>query len=93
MKTGSAFYAPASSAYYMIESILLNQSRLLPAAVYLQGQYGLNDIYLGVPCRLGYCGVEQVLEINLTQEEKQVLQESARSVRDNINLALKELKI
>ncbi|BAQ64840.1 malate dehydrogenase [Geminocystis sp. NIES-3709] len=93
LKTGSAFYAPASSAYYMIESVLLNQSRLLPAAVYLQGEYGLNDIFLGVPCRLGYCGVEQVLEINLTTKEIDALQESARSVRDNIDLALTQLTI
>lgn len=93
LKTGSAFYAPASSAYYMIESVLFNQSRLLPAAVYLQGEYGLTDIFLGVPCRLGYCGVEAVLEINLTDEETQALHDSARSVRDNINLALTELNI
>lgn len=88
LKTGSAYYAPASSACYMIEAMLLNQSRLLPAAVYLQGEYGLNDIYLGVPCRLGCGGVEEILEINLTDEEKEALHRSARSVRDNINLAL-----
>ncbi|MGI0480218.1 malate dehydrogenase [Geminocystis sp. CENA526] len=93
LKTGSAFYAPASSAYYMIESVLLNQSRLLPAAVYLQGEYGLKDIFLGVPCRLGYCGVEEVLVINLKDSEIQALHDSARSVRDNINLALNELRI
>lgn len=88
LKTGSAYYAPASSACYMIEAMLLNQSRLLPAAVYLQGEYGLNDLYLGVPCRLGCGGVEEILEINLTDDEKEALHRSARSVRDNINLAL-----
>lgn len=88
LKTGSAYYAPASSACYMIESMLLNQSRLLPAAVYLQGEYGLNDIYLGVPCRLGCGGVEQILEINLTDAEKEALHHSAKSVRENVNLAL-----
>jgi malate dehydrogenase len=93
LKTGSAFYAPASSAYYMIESMLLNQSRLLPAAVYLQGEYGLKDIFLGVPCRLGYCGVEEVLVINLTDREIQALHDSARSIRGNIDLALTELTI
>ncbi|MBL1211262.1 malate dehydrogenase [Geminocystis sp. GBBB08] len=92
LKTGSAYYAPASSAFYMIESVLLNQSRLLPAAVYLQGEYGLNDLYLGVPCRLGCSGVEQILQLNLTDEEKQALQISARSVRDNINLALTTMR-
>jgi malate dehydrogenase len=93
LKTGSAYYAPASSAFHMIESVLLSQSRLLPAAVYLQGEYGLNDVYLGVPCRLGCSGIEQIIEINLTDEEKQALHNSARLVRDNINLALKELGI
>lgn len=93
LKTGSAYYAPASSAFYMIESVLLSQSRILPAAVYLQGEYGLNDIYLGVPCRLGRSGVEQILELNLTDEEKEALHISGRSVRDNINLALEQLAI
>ncbi|BAQ62833.1 malate dehydrogenase [Geminocystis sp. NIES-3708] len=92
LKTGSAYYAPASSAFQMIESVLLNQSQLLSAAVYLQGEYGLNDIYLGVPCRLGCYGVEQIIEINLTDEEKRTLYDSARSVRDNINLALEQLE-
>ncbi|NCQ42551.1 MAG: malate dehydrogenase [Cyanobacteria bacterium] len=91
LKTGSAYYAPASSAFHMIESVLLNQSRLLPAAVYLQGEYGLKDIYLGVPCRLGCGGVEQIVEINLTDEERKILHNSARSVRDNIDLALEQL--
>jgi malate dehydrogenase len=64
LKTGSAYYAPASSAFRMIESVLLNESHLLPAAVYLQGEYGLRDLFLGVPCRLGYGGVEQILKLN-----------------------------
>lgn len=93
LKTGSAYYAPASSACYMVESILLNQSRLLPAAVYLQGQYGLNDIYLGVPCRLGCKGVEQILDLELSEAEKQALQVSAKSVRKNIDLALSNLDL
>ncbi|AUC60095.1 malate dehydrogenase Mdh [Cyanobacterium sp. HL-69] len=91
LKTGSAYYAPASSACYMIESILFNQSRLLTAAVYLQGQYGLEDLFLGVPCRVGCKGIEQILEINLTPEEKEILQKSGQSVRDSINIALKFL--
>jgi malate dehydrogenase len=88
LKTGSAYYAPASSACYMIESILLNESRFLPAAVYLQGQYGLNDIYLGVPCRLGCKGVEQILDLELTDTEKEALHVSAKSVRENIDLVM-----
>lgn len=88
MKTGSAYYAPASSACYMIEAILLNQSRLLPAAAYLDGQYGLKDIYLGVPCRLGCKGVETILDLHLTDEENEALQVSANLVRENLDLAL-----
>ncbi|AFZ46377.1 malate dehydrogenase (NAD) [Cyanobacterium stanieri PCC 7202] len=88
LKTGSAYFAPASSACYMIESILFNQSRLLTAAAYVQGEYGLNDLFLGVPCRVGSNGVEQILEIKLTTEEREILQRSARSVRDSIDIAL-----
>jgi malate dehydrogenase len=61
--------------------------------VYLQGEYGLNDIYLGVPCRLGCGGVEQILEINLTDKEQEAFHHSAQSVRENINLALNLLDI
>ena len=93
LKTGSAYYAPASSAFRMIESVLLNQSHLLPAAVYLQGEYGLHDLFLGVPCRLGSGGVEKILEVNLTEAEKNSLHQSAQSVKKNINLALKQLAI
>jgi malate dehydrogenase len=93
LKTGSAFYAPASSAGVMIESIVRNQSRILPAAAYLEGQYGLNDIFIGVPCRLGCKGVEKILEVNLTDEEKQALHASAASVRQNIDLALANLDL
>jgi malate dehydrogenase len=91
LKTGSAYYAPASSACYMIESILLNESRFLPAAVYLQGEYGLNDIYLGVPCRLGCKGVEQILDLHLSDAEQEALHVSANLVRKNINLAMANL--
>ena len=93
LKTGSAYYAPASSAFHMIESVLLNQSRLLPAAVYLQGEYGLRDIFIGVPCRLGCGGVEQIVEINLTEAEIDALHRSAQLVRDNINVALEQLVV
>ena len=91
LKTGSAYYAPASSACRMIESVLLNESRLLPAAVYLQGEYGLRDIFLGVPCRLGCGGVEQILELNLSDAEKNALSKSAQLVKTNINLALEQI--
>lgn len=88
MKTGSAYFAPASSACLMVEAILHNQSRFLTASAYLQGEYGLNDIFIGVPVQLGCGGVEKVLEINLTEAEREDLQASAESVRANIQQAL-----
>ncbi|RCJ21135.1 malate dehydrogenase [Nostoc minutum NIES-26] len=84
MQTGGAFFAPASATSVMVESILLNQSRLLPVAVYLEGEYGLTDVVIGVPCRLGCGGIESVLELNLTDEETEALHTSAESVRQNI---------
>lgn len=91
LKTGGAYFAPASSACLMVEAILHKQSRLLPAAAYLNGEYGLHDIFIGVPCRLGTTGVESVLELQLTEAEKNALHSSAESVRENIKLALAAL--
>jgi malate dehydrogenase len=91
LQTGGAYYAPASSACVMIEAILRNQSRLLPAATYLQGEYGLNDVFLGVPCRLGCHGVESILEVSLIESEKEALHTSAQSVRKNVELAIASL--
>ncbi|NES72669.1 MAG: malate dehydrogenase, partial [Okeania sp. SIO2D1] len=88
LKTGGAYYAPASSVCLMIESILLDQSRLLPVTAYLQGNYGMNDLFLGVPCRLGSKGIEQIIELELTMAERTALQVSADSVRENIQKAL-----
>lgn len=85
MKTGSAYFAPASSTSVMVEAILLNQARLLPVAAYLQGEYGLKDIFIGVPCRLGCQGIENILELDLTEEEKAALHVSANSIRKNID--------
>ncbi|QLE43222.1 malate dehydrogenase [Nostoc sp. C052] len=84
MQMGGAFFAPASATSVMVESILLNQSRLLPVAAYLQGEYGLDDVVIGVPCRLGCGGIESILELTLTDEEREGLHISARSVRQNI---------
>ncbi len=81
MQTGSAFYAPASSTCVMVESILLNKCRILPVTTYLQGQYGLHDVFVGVPCRLGCQGIEQVVELDLTDAEQTALHESAEAVR------------
>jgi len=93
LKTGGAYYAPASAAYVMVESIVKDQSRLLPTAAYLQGEYGLNDIYIGVPCFLGCRGVKKILEVQLTSEEKEALHISANSVRENVKLALESVGI
>lgn len=84
MQTGGSFFAPASATSVMVESILLNQSRLLPVAAYLQGEYGLEDVVIGVPCRLGCGGIESILELNLTDREREGLHTSAQSVRKSI---------
>ena len=84
MQAGSAYFAPASSASLMVESILFDRSRVLPAAAYLQGQYELSDIFLGVPTCLGRQGVTRVLELDLTDAEHDALHNSAQSVRQNL---------
>jgi malate dehydrogenase len=84
MQTGGAYYAPASSVCQMVEAILLNQSRLLPVAAYLQGEYSLQDVFIGVPCRLGCRGIESIVELKLTDAELAALHTSAHAVRQNI---------
>jgi malate dehydrogenase len=84
LKTGSAFYAPGIAAAQMAESIVLDSKRILPVCAYLDGQFGLSDIYLGVPAKIGADGVEKVLEFELTDEEKLALDKSAESVRELI---------
>lgn len=91
LQTGGAYFAPASSACLMVEAILKNQLRLLPAAAYLQGEYGLQDIFLGVPCWLGYQGVEGVLELQISEAESAALRASAESVRQNLERVLPSL--
>ena len=82
LKTGSAYYAPASAAVEMAESILKDKKKILPCAVYLQGEYGLQGLFIGVPVKLGAKGVEDIIEITLTDEEKQALQKSADAVQE-----------
>jgi malate dehydrogenase len=82
LKTGSAFYAPSASVVEMVDSILLDKKRVLPCAAYLEGEYGIDGIFMGVPCVLGAKGVERVLEIELNEEERAALQGSADSVRE-----------
>ncbi|WP_027964276.1 malate dehydrogenase [Halalkalibacillus halophilus] len=83
---GSAYYAPAASITEMVEAILKDQRRILPSIAYLEGEYGYNDMYLGVPTILGGNGIEEILELDLTEEEKAKLDQSAESVRDVIKI-------
>lgn len=88
LQKGGAYYAPASSVCQMIAAILRNESRILPIASYLQGEYGLNDVFIGVPTRLGCVGVESIHELQLQPSELTALQQSARVVREKIDMAL-----
>lgn len=81
LKTGSAYYAPASAAVEMAESIIKDKKKVLPCAAYLQGEYGINDLFIGVPVKLGKNGMEQVIEITLTDDEKAALMKSAAAVQ------------
>ena len=82
LKTGSAFYAPAAGAVRMAQAILRNERQVLPCAAYLNGEYGAKDIYTGVPCIIGGNGVEKIIEIDLTPDEKAALDKSIQAVRD-----------
>ena len=84
LQTGSAFYAPAASAVQMAEAILRDKKRLLPVAAHLEGEYGFRDIYLGVPAILGSRGLEKIVELELTPEEKSALAKSADDVKKGI---------
>jgi malate dehydrogenase len=82
LKTGSAYYAPASAAVEMAESILKDRKKILPCAAYLDGEYGIKGLFVGVPVKLGAGGIEQIIEINLTPEERTALEKSAAAVRE-----------
>ncbi len=90
LKTGSAFFAPASAAVEMAESILKDKKKILPCAAYLEGEYGINNLFIGVPVKLGANGIEEIIQIDLTDEEKTALQKSAEAVADLVE-ALKKL--
>ncbi len=81
LKTGSAFYAPASSAIQMAESYLHDQKRILPSAAYFSGEYGVKDLYVGVPCLIGGNGVEKIIEMKLNDEERAMFEHSVEAVR------------
>ncbi len=82
LKTGSAYYAPSSGAVQMVEAIVMDQKRILPCAAWLEGEYGMSGLYLGVPCKLGRNGLEKIIEVTLTADEKAALTKSAEAVRD-----------
>src|SRR5580765_2398259 len=86
LKTGSAYYAPSAAAVEMTESILKDKKKILPCAAYLEGEYGVNGLYVGVPCKLGAKGLEQVIEITLTAEERIALQKSAAAVQELVDI-------
>ncbi len=86
LKTGSAFYAPSAATAEMVDAIILDQKRLLPACVYLQGEYGISGVCVGVPVVLGAGGVEKVLELKLTEEELAALHRSAAAVRELVGV-------
>jgi malate dehydrogenase len=89
LKTGSAYYAPGAAAVQMVEAILKDKKRILPCCVYLDGEYGLKDICFGVPVKLGAAGVESIIQLDLTAEEKALVTKSAESVKKSIQ----ELKL
>ena len=85
LKNGSAYYAPAASAVEMIETIVNDRKRILPCSALLEGQYGINNIFIGAPVKLGKNGIEQILEINLGDPELEALRKSAAIVEENCN--------
>lgn len=85
LKTGSAYYAPSASAVKMVESVIKDQGKVIPSAVILDGEYGLKDVVIGVPAKIGKNGIEKVIDIKLTDEERSMLFKSAQSVKESIN--------
>jgi malate dehydrogenase len=86
LKTGSAYYAPSAGAVQMAEAIVFDQRRILPCSAWLEGEYGLNGLFLGVPCKLGKNGLEKVLEVELTSDERASLEKSAQAVREPMSV-------
>ena len=84
--TGSAYYAPGSAVVEMVESILKDKKKILPCSVFLQGEYGINDLFVGVPCKLGANGLEAIIQVELTAEESAALQKSAAAVQELVQI-------
>ncbi|HKX29067.1 MAG TPA: malate dehydrogenase [Blastocatellia bacterium] len=86
LKTGSAYYAPSAAAVEMVEAIIKDKKKILPCAVYLEGEYGINGLFVGVPVKLGAQGIEEIIQINLTAEERAALQKSAAAVQELVSI-------
>ena len=86
LKTGSAYYAPSAAATEMVEAILKDKKKILPCAAYLEGEYGIKGLFVGVPCKLGAKGLEEIIQIKLTSEEQAALQKSADAVKELVNV-------
>lgn len=86
LKTGSAYYAPSAASVEMVEAILKDKKKILPCAVLLEGEYGISNLFVGVPVKLGSRGAEQIIEISLTTDERAALQKSAASVQELVNI-------
>ena len=86
LKTGSAYYAPSAAAVEMVEAILKDKKKILPCAVYLEGEYGITGLFVGVPVKLGASGIEEIIQIKLTAEENAALQKSSASVRELVTV-------
>jgi malate dehydrogenase len=85
LKTGSAYYAPGMSTVEMVDAIMLDKKRVLPCSVLLKGEYGISDLYVGVPIKLGAGGVEQIIELNLTGDESAALKKSSGAVKELVD--------
>ena len=86
LKTGSAYYAPSAAVTEMVEAILKDKKKILPCAAYLEGEYGIRGLYVGVPVKLGAKGIEKIIEIKLTPQEKAALDKSADAVKELVGV-------
>jgi malate dehydrogenase len=92
LKTGSAYYAPAASTTEMVESILKDKKKVLPCAAFLEGEYGINGLFVGVPVKLGKNGIEKIYEIKLDSSEQAALNKSASAVRELIEVIQQKIQ-
>jgi malate dehydrogenase len=86
LKAGSAYYAPSAAVAEMVEAILKDKKKIMPCTVYLEGEYGINGLFIGVPCKLGARGMEEIIQIKLTPQEQAALQKSADAVKELVNV-------